>query len=112
MSLLAQARDITIYTGDSRYSTMEGLQPQMFVTTIINMLLGLAGVVSFIFLLWGGLQWIMAGGDKDALDKARKKIVGALIGLSIVFSSYAIIFILRMLFNIDVIGWDLGAIGN
>ncbi|OGD10147.1 hypothetical protein A2397_03835 [Candidatus Amesbacteria bacterium RIFOXYB1_FULL_44_23] len=108
MKLLAQAIGIT--TGDTRYATIESLQPQMFVSTLINMLLGLAGVASFVFLLWGGVQWIMAGGDKDALDKSRKKLVGALIGLSLVFSSYAILYIIRVLFNINVIGWTLDQI--
>jgi hypothetical protein len=40
----------------------------------------------------------MAGGDKDGLDKARKKISQALIGLAIVFSSYALLRIITILF--------------
>jgi hypothetical protein len=75
-------------------------------------MLGIAGVISFIFLLWGGLQWIMAGGDKEGTEKARKKITAALIGLAIVFSAYALLYILRALFNIDLIQVNLQQIGT
>jgi hypothetical protein len=86
--------------------------PSMFLRTLLNVMLGVAGVASFIFLLWGGLQWIMAGGDKEGTEKARKKITAALIGLAIVFSAYALLFILRTLFNIDLIQVNLQTIGT
>jgi hypothetical protein len=54
----------------------------------------------------------MAGGDKDAIEKARKKIVNALIGLAIVFSAYAILFVIRVLFNVNLIQFDLNALGS
>jgi hypothetical protein len=113
-NLLAQLTNDTIVINniDAKYNYLKGLTPAAYVTTTINLLLGLAGVASFIFLLWGGIQWITAGGDKDALDKARKRITQALIGLAIVFSAYAIIYILRVLFNVDVIGFTLGRLGT
>ncbi len=84
----------------------------MFLRTAINVLLGFGGVAAFIFLLMGGIQWITAGGDKDAVDKARKKILGALIGLAIVLSSYAILYIMRALFNINLISINISQIGS
>jgi small-conductance mechanosensitive channel len=109
--VLAQASltpvPINITTSNSNYTFIRGLTPAAYVVTAINLLLGLAGVASFIFLLWGGIQWITAGGDKDALDKARKRITQALIGLAIVFSAYALIYIVRILFNVDIIGFNL-----
>jgi hypothetical protein len=83
------------------YATAKGLQPADYILTIIRALLGLAGVAAFIYLLWGGVQWIMASGDKDAIDKAKKKVVGALVGLTIVFSAYAISYIIKTLFGVD-----------
>jgi len=69
--------------------------------------LGVSGIISFIFLLVGGIQWILAGGDKEGTEKARKRITNALIGLAVVFSAYALIFILQALFNIDIIRLNL-----
>ena len=66
----------------SGYEQLNNIGPASIVRTIITLMLGASGVISFIFLLWGGLQWIMAGGDKDGIDKARKKMSGSLIGLA------------------------------
>jgi len=48
-----------------RFVPLQGYTPGMFLTTVLNLLLGAAGIASFIFLLWGGIQWILAGGDKE-----------------------------------------------
>ena len=94
------------------FSKLPGLRPSAFISGAISFLLGVAGVVAFIFLLWGGLQWILAGGDKEGTEKARKKITSALIGLAIVFSAYALIFIIQALFNISVLEVSLKPLGN
>jgi hypothetical protein len=96
----------------ARFGALMGYTPSMFLRTLINVLMGVSGVVSFIFLLWGGLQWIMAGGDKEGTEKARKKITSALIGLAIVFSAYALLYILRALFNVNLIQFELRQIGT
>ncbi len=90
--------------------TIKNLQPSGFVSTAINLLLGASGIIAFFFLLIGGVQWILAGGDKEGTEKARKKITAALVGLAIVFSAYALIFIVQTLFGIDVLKIDLKAI--
>ncbi len=97
---------------NSNLLVLQSFKPSMFLRTAINVLLGFGGVAAFIFLLMGGIQWITAGGDKDAVDKARKKILGALIGLAIVLSSYAILYIMRALFNINLISINISQIGS
>jgi hypothetical protein len=106
--------DVNIYTNVSNQYLWirSNLHPSYYVRTAVNTLLGLAGVAAFIWLLWGGLQWITAGNDKDAVEKARKRIVNALLGLTVVFSSYAILFILRVLFNVDLIGFNISQLGG
>ena len=96
----------------TRFQPLESYTPSMFLRTLLNVMLGIAGVASFVFLLWGGLQWILAGGDKEGTEKARKKITAALIGLAIVFSAYALLFILRTLFNVDLIQVNIEKIGS
>jgi hypothetical protein len=43
-----------------------------------------------------------AGGDKEATQKATKRISTALIGLTILFSVFAIIFVIESLFGISL----------
>jgi len=89
---------------------VSNILPSSLVTSALGILLGASGVTSFFFLLWGGLSWITAGGDKDGLDRARKKVTGAMIGLAIVFSSYALLYIIRVLFNVNLISIPLNPI--
>ena len=103
---------VSVTNVDTRFQPLMTYTPSMFLRTVLNIMLGVAGVASFIVLLWGGLQWILAGGDKEGTEKARKKITAALIGLAIVFSAYALLFILRSLFNVDLIQVNLTSIGS
>jgi hypothetical protein len=97
---------------NAQYGFLSNLTPAYYPPTIINLLFGFAGVGFFIYLLWGGLQWITAGGDKDAIDKARKKIMNAVIGIIIVFSTYVILYIIRTLFNVNFVGFNLSKLGT
>jgi len=71
---------------------------KQFVYVALEMMFLAAGVGFFFFLLWGGLQWILSGGDKDNTEKARKKVTSALIGLVVILSAYAIATILDIIF--------------
>lgn len=106
------AQDTIDITPSGNYAVLNDYKPSQFVTTAINMLLGAGGVMAFIYLLWGGIQWVTAGGDKDGIDKAKRKIMNALIGLAIVFSSYTILYVIRVLFNINLIQLQIKTIGT
>lgn len=57
---------------------------------IINVALGLLGIVAVIIILAGGFKWMTAGGNDDKVGEARKLIVSGVIGLAIIFSAWAI----------------------
>lgn len=57
----------------------------------INGLIVIGVIASLLFLLWGGLRWILSGGDKGKVDAARSTIVAAIVGLVIVILAYVII---------------------
>jgi len=113
LAALAQVDPDTVnITPPTEFAGLNNIRPSGVISMIINILLGGAGVIAFIFLLWGGLQWILAGGDKEGTEKARKRITSALIGLAIVFSAYALLYILRALFNIDLIRFNITGING
>lgn len=60
------------------------------VTNSINAVLIIAGILIFVYLVWGGLQWMTSGGDKGNVEQARNRITHALIGLAIVAAAWAI----------------------
>jgi hypothetical protein len=107
----AQTDSLRITTSNTNYRTLQNITPSDYLRTALNVLFGLAGVASFIFLLIGGVGWITAGGDKEATDRAKKTLTRALVGLAIVFSLYAVLYVIRAVFNIDAIGIPLTRLG-
>jgi hypothetical protein len=60
------------------------------IAQIINVALGLLGVISVVIVLGGGFKWMTAGGNEDRVGEAKKMIVAGVIGLAIILSAYAI----------------------
>jgi len=76
---------------------------QNLISGVIQFLLIAAAVFFFIYLLIGGIKWIMSGGDKAEIEKARGQITHALIVLLIVLGVWVINGVLKSLFGIDII---------
>lgn len=60
------------------------------IASIIKTILGLLGIIFIILMILSGYQWMTAGGNEDAIKKARGRIVNAIIGLVIVVLAYSI----------------------
>ncbi|TAK04948.1 DUF4215 domain-containing protein [Patescibacteria group bacterium] len=81
------------------------------VARIIRNFMGLLGIVAVLLILYGGFLWMTAAGNEEQVDKARKVIISAVIGLAIVLSSYAIAqFVMNSL--LDATGATPGAGGG
>lgn len=63
-----------------------------YIIGLSNYLVAIAGILAGIMLTIGGVQYLMAAGNKSAIDAALKRIKGALIGLALVLGSYLILF--------------------
>ena len=75
-----------------------------FISNLVAMLLILASIWVLFQLLQGGLEWIGSGGDKTGLDNARNRITNAIIGLLIVFASWAVYLMLMQFLGIPTLG--------
>jgi hypothetical protein len=62
-----------------------------FFGNIILILFIIAVITSLIYLIWGGIRWIKANGDKGQIEHARHTIIGAMIGLIIAFLAFFIV---------------------
>lgn len=72
---------------------------------IIRIFFVIAVLLTFVFLLWGGIQWILSGGEKDKYEGARNRITAALIGLAIVALAWLIIKVVTYFFGLpDLFG--------
>jgi len=64
---------------------------KILIVNIIRILLIVAGLVAFVYLIIGGYQYVTAGGNAEQATAARTTILNAIIGVVIVFASYAIV---------------------
>ncbi|MFH1890883.1 MAG: hypothetical protein ABIJ91_04975 [Candidatus Kuenenbacteria bacterium] len=60
------------------------------VTDVIKMVLSLLALIFLILIIVAGVKWMTAAGNEESITKAKKIISNALIGLLIIFLSYAI----------------------
>ena len=72
------------------------------VRNVIVAILIIAAVISLFFLIYGGIRWILSGGDKTKVTEARGTIVAALVGLIITFLAYFILSIVLGFFGLNV----------
>ncbi len=67
------------------------------ISTITNLLLGIAGSIAVIFIIVGGIQYATSAGDDSRVQSAKNTIMNAVIGLVITVMAYAIVnFILNV----------------
>ncbi len=74
-----------------------------YVAILWRSVVTLGGVAFIVFLIWGGIEWLTAGGDKGRIETAQKMISNALIGLTILIGSYAIAFFIQGAFKINIL---------
>lgn len=57
--------------------------------------IGIIGIISVIVLMIGGVLWLASGGNGTQIEKAKKMIVGSIIGLFLTMASYLILFLIN-----------------
>lgn len=71
---------------------------------VLVLLFAFAAMLSFVFIVIGGIQWITAGGDKAAAQAARDRITAAVVGLVIVVAAFALTLIISSILGVNVFG--------
>lgn len=58
---------------------------------ITNTLIYIVGVIAVVMLVFGGIKYVVSGGDAKKVTDAKNTVLYAIIGLVIAFVSYAIV---------------------
>lgn len=61
-----------------------------FITKALTLAFLIAVIVVLVMLVWGAIEWIFSGGQKEAVANARGRILNALIGFAILAVAVAI----------------------
>lgn len=81
-----------------------------YIGRIFSLFLALAVLIAVFFLIWGGIKWILSGGDKGGVEAARNTIIAAVIGLVVTFLAFFIISIVGRFFGIDLLNFSIPTI--
>jgi hypothetical protein len=76
---------------------------QYFIPNLIGLAFVVAIVILFFVLIMGAIQWINSGSDKQALEGARGRITGAITGIVILCSMYAVIGVINYIFCVNIL---------
>lgn len=74
----------------------------VIIQQIIVAIIVIAVIIALLYLLYGGIKWIISRGDKTEVEAARNHITAAIVGLIIVFLAIFIIAVVLALFNIQL----------
>lgn len=77
--------------GQSIFADFGNNDPRIIVGRIIQILLGLLGVIAVILIIYGGWLYMSSQGAPDKVESAKKVLTNALIGLLIILSAFAIV---------------------
>lgn len=71
---------------------------------VVNIVIGLTGIVATIYLIYSGIKWMRAGGNEELIKEAKTGIKAAIIGLLVIFISYILVnFVVTQLIPIIVL---------
>lgn len=72
------------------------------ISAFLPYVLILMGLLLFIYLLWGGFDFLFAEGDPEKIKGARMRIVNALVGFLIIFSAYWLARLVEYIFGLKI----------
>ncbi len=78
---------------------LKATDPRTIIVRIVNIFLGLLGIVAVSLIIYGGILWMTSEGNEERISKAKNVLKNAAIGLAIVLAAWGIVtFIFRSLF--------------
>jgi hypothetical protein len=75
----------------------KGMDVGTVVGEAISYVMWVVGIVSVVMIIIGGIQYATASGDESKTTKARKIIIGAIVGLSLAVLAYTITWFIKTL---------------
>lgn len=74
-----------------------------YIALMIQTSLSLGALAVLLYMFLGAIGWITAGGDAGKIEKARDRMIQAVIGLAVLFSVVAITGFVGPIFGLDLL---------
>jgi len=80
---------------------------QTVIGATVNLLFVVAIIIAVIFLIYGGIRWIMSKGEKEKVEESRNHVVAAIVGLIMILLAY---FIINLVISFFGLGGSISAL--
>lgn len=92
---ITNAQADNLLWGNQQSNVQAGLglgntDPRVMAANIVRIALGFLGIIAVLLIIYAGFLWMTAGGDVTKVERAKKTLIAALIGIVIILSSFAI----------------------
>ena len=74
------------------------------IQELIPLVMRIGGLILFLYLLWGGIGYLVSFGNPEKMKTAWAKIWQALLGFVIIFTSWWLIKLIEVIFGINILG--------
>lgn len=64
------------------------------LSNLVALIYVIAAIVLILMILWGAFDWMTSEGEKEKIEKARNKIINAIIGILLFAAAFAVIQVL------------------
>lgn len=102
-SVFAQGNEITNPALGQITQKSAGAGLAFYIAQLWRAIVVAGGIAFVIYLLWGGIEYMTAAGDKAKIDNAQHKITNSFTGLAILVGSYAAIRLISGIFQINLL---------
>lgn len=85
---MAQEADVGLEFGEE--TGLGNEDPRVIVANIIRVILGFLGIIAVILIMYAGWLYTTSAGNEEKISQAKKILIGAVIGLVIALSAFAI----------------------
>lgn len=73
------------------------------IQNIITLLFTVGALGFVIMFVWGAVEWILSGGDKEKIAHGRKRITTAIAGIAVLSLTYVVMLIVGQVFGIGAL---------
>lgn len=84
-------QNVVVCSGPEPFNTLCQKNLGNVVAGFVNLAFIVALLIALVYLIYGGVKWMISGGDKSAVEEARNHVVASLVGLVIIFIAYFVI---------------------
>ncbi len=74
-----------------------------YIGTFWGLAYASGALIFMLYFIWGGVEWIMGGGNEDRVTNAKNKISNGILGLALLAGSWALIKAIGYVLGIDIL---------